>query len=239
MASWSYSMKIVLTNDDGMGAPGLIALEHICAQWGETVIVAPDQCHSSMSHRVTTASTIQVDEEAPNRFRVHGTPVDCTRLALSCLAPDADWVFSGINRGGNLGADTYISGTVAAAREAALLGVPAIAISHYVGRKRDVNWATAETRAVKAIEHAIRHAPCKGQFWNINLPHPVDDEAECEVAVCPLDFEPLQVRFEREAGGYRYSGDYHGRPRTRGYDVEQCFAGKIAVTLIPTQFTRI
>ncbi len=68
-------------------------------------------------------------EECKGRYRVDGTPADCTRLALSCLVPDADWVISGINRGGNLGADTYISGTVAAAREAALIGVSSAAIS--------------------------------------------------------------------------------------------------------------
>jgi 5'-nucleotidase len=239
MASWKQPMKIVLTNDDGIDAPGLAALESICAQWGETFVVAPDECHSSMSHRVTTASTIQVVEDSSHRFRVHGTPADCTRLALTCLIPDADWVVSGINRGGNLGADTYISGTVAAAREATLLGKPAAAISQYVARKREVNWTTTAARAKKAIEHVMRNVPGRGQFWNINLPHPLDDDADCELVVCPLDFGPLEVRFERQDGGYRYNGDYHGRPQAPGHDVEQCFSGKIAVTLIPTEFSRI
>lgn len=232
-------MKIILTNDDGIDAPGLSALRNVCAGWGETVIVAPAECHSSMSHRVTTTELIQVTEESKTRFRVQGTPADCTRLALKCLVPDATWVISGINRGGNLGADTYMSGTVAAAREAALMGVPAIAISHYVAKGRGVNWAAAEPRAALAIAHAMAHPPRAGQFWNINLPHPGDDAAACELSLCPLDYGPLSVRFENTGSGYRYCGQYHERPAVPGHDVAECFGGKIAATLIPVQFAEI
>jgi 5'-nucleotidase len=237
MASWNQPMKIVLTNDDGIDAPGLAALEHICSRWGETFVVAPSQCHSGLSHAVTTGKPIKVEEESRNRFRVHGTPADCARLALTCLITDVDWVIAGINRGGNLGADTYVSGTVAAAREAALLGVPSIAISQYVARKREPNWKSAEVRGAKGIDHAIRHAPHRGGFWNINLPHPEDDETECEVAVCPLDFGPLPVRFEREEGGYLYKGDYHQRQQAPGHDVERCFSGNISLTLLPVHLS--
>jgi 5'-nucleotidase len=192
-----------------------------------------------MSHRVTTDEPIRVEQEAPDRFRVYGTPADCSRLALTCLVPDAAWVFSGINRGGNLGADTYTSGTVAAAREAALLGFPAIAISHYVGRRRDLNWSAAEPRAAKAIQFCVAHPPPSGSFWNINLPHPLDDGAECDLSLCPLDYGPHAVSFERNGSSYRYCGDYHQRPRIPGHDVAQCFSGKIAVTLIPIQFAEV
>jgi len=229
-------MKIVLTNDDGIEAPGLIALRNVCTVWGDVYVVAPSECHSSMSHRVTTAELIPVTEESGGRFRVEGTPADCTRLALTCLIPDAAWVISGINRGGNLGADTYISGTVAAAREAALMGVPAVAISQYVAKGRTVNWAAAERRAALAIAHVMARPPHPGQFWNINLPHPVDDQAECEISLCPLDYGPLSVRFEKEPAGYRYCGVYHERPAVPGHDVAECFGGKIAATLIPVQF---
>jgi 5'-nucleotidase len=232
-------MKIILTNDDGIDAPGLAALEHACARWGEAVIVAPSECHSGLSHRVTTDEPIRVEEEGPNRFRVYGTPADCTRLALTCLVPDAAWVWSGINRGGNLGADTYTSGTVAAAREAALFGLPALAISHYVGRRRELSWAAAEPRAAKAIEYCLSHPPPAGRFWNVNLPHPLDDAAECELSLCPLDYGPHHVHFEAVGGTYRYCGDYHQRPRMPGHDVDECFSGKIAMTLIPIQFAEV
>jgi 5'-nucleotidase len=232
-------MKFILTNDDGIDAPGLEVLRRVCEKWGEPVIVAPGMCHSSMSHQVTTKAPIEVVEENGGRFRVHGTPADCTRIALKCLVPDASWVLAGINRGGNLGADTYLSGTVAAAREAALLGVPALAISHYVAKRRDLNWAAAERRAAQAIAHAMANPPRPGRFWNINLPHPVDDEAECELSLCPLDYGPHAVRFEREGSAYRYCGDYHQRPCVPGHDVAECFSGKIAATLIPVQFAGI
>lgn len=232
-------MKIILTNDDGIEAPGLEALRKVCAAWGEVIVVAPSECHSSMSHRVTTAELIPVTEEAAGRFSVEGTPADCTRLALTCLVPDADWVISGINRGGNLGADTYISGTVAAAREAALMGVPSLAISHYVAKGRLLNWATAERRAALAIAYAMAHPPRPGQFWNINLPHPESDEADVELSLCPLDYGPLSVQFIKESSGYRYCGQYHERPAIPGHDVAECFGGKIAATLIPVQFAEI
>jgi 5'-nucleotidase len=232
-------MKIILTNDDGIDAPGLAALRHVCEPWGEIVVVAPSECHSSMSHRVTTTGVIPVTEESGGRFRVEGTPADCTRLALRCLVPDAAWVISGINRGGNLGADTYLSGTVAAAREAALLGLPAIAISHYIAKGRALNWGAAEPRAARAIAHAMAHPPRPGQFWNINLPHPSDDEVECELSLCPLDYGPHAVLYRKEASGYRYCGEYHERPAVPGHDVAECFAGKIAATLIPVQFAEV
>jgi 5'-nucleotidase len=232
-------MKIILTNDDGIDAPGLAALGNVCSAWGDIVVVAPAKCHSSMSHRVTTTEIISVTEDSGGRFRVDGTPADCTRLAVKCLVPDAAWVISGINRGGNLGADTYMSGTVAAAREAALMGLPAVAISHYVAKGRAVNWPAAERRAARAIAHAMEHPPRAGQFWNINLPHPDDDEAECELSLCPLDYGPLSVKFEHTESGYRYCGQYHERPAVPGHDVAECFGGKIAATLIPVQFAEV
>jgi 5'-nucleotidase len=232
-------MKIILTNDDGIDAPGLTALVNVCAPWGDIVVVAPAECHSSMSHRVTTSEIIGVTEVSENRFRIDGTPADCTRLGLTCLAPDAAWVIAGINRGGNLGADTYLSGTVAAAREAALMGLPAIAISHYVAKGRSVDWAAGERRAGMAIAHAMKYPPKPGQFWNINLPHPRNDNAECELSLCPLDYGPLSVKFEKEGCGYRYSGQYHDRPAMPGHDVAECFGGKIAATLIPVQFAEV
>jgi 5'-nucleotidase len=232
-------MKIILTNDDGIDAPGLAALRNVCSTWGDIVVVAPAECHSSMSHRVTTSEVIGVTEEDQSRFRVDGTPADCTRLGLTCLAPDAAWVISGINRGGNLGADTYISGTVAAAREAALMGRPAIAISHYVAKGRVLDWAAAERRAAMAIAHAMKNPPKPGQFWNFNLPHPLDNGADCGLAVCPLDYGPLSVRFAKEGSGYKYIGEYHERPAVPGHDVAECFGGKIAATLIPVQFAEV
>jgi 5'-nucleotidase len=119
------------------------------------------------------------------------------------------------------------------------MGVAAAAISHYVAKGRVLNWAAAERRASLAIAHAMANPPKPGQFWNINLPHPENDEAECALSLCPLDYGPLAVRFCKEGAGYRYCGQYHERPAVPGHDVAECFGGKIAATLIPVQFAEI
>ena len=113
-------MKIVLTNDDGIEAPGLDALFHCVLPLGDIIIVAPQKAQSGIAHRVTTRAPIRVNQIGQNRYRVEGTPADCSRIALKEIASDADWLISGINAGANLGSDVYNSGTVAAAREAAI-----------------------------------------------------------------------------------------------------------------------
>lgn len=226
-------MKIVITNDDGLDAPGLAALFSACQLLGEVVAVAPDCEKSGVGHQITTTAPIPVIEESASRFRVSGTPADCARLAISCLAPDAALVVSGINRGGNLGADVYISGTVAAAREAALLGVPAIAISHFVQRAVPLDWCRAERMASAVLRTLMEHPLPPAVFWNVNLPHLQPGAPEPALVECPLDFSPLHVRFRREGNVYRYAGDYHGRSRRAGSDVDQCFRGNITVTAIP------
>ena len=225
-------MKIIVTNDDGIDAPGIEVLRRICSRWGDAIIVAPRDGHSGTGHRVTTDRSIPVERIAHDRYCVDGTPADCARISLACLHPDADWLMSGINRGGNLGVDTYISGTVAAAREAALLGYPALAISHYVKRGQALNWEAAESRAVQAIEYALAHAPNERRFWNINLPHPENPFTTSEMVICELDPSALGVAFQKDGAGYRYCGNYHQRPRLSGFDVDQCFSDKISVTLI-------
>src|SRR5437764_14701467 len=129
-------MKLLLTNDDGIDAPGLAALLAAARPLGEPVLVAPLAAHSGCSHRVTTDGPIRV-EHRPAGFAVEGTPADCVRVALHDIVRDAAWVLSGINAGGNLGADVYISGTVAAVREAVLHGYPGVAVSQYRKRGRE------------------------------------------------------------------------------------------------------
>lgn len=226
-------MKIVITNDDGLDAPGLAALARASAAFGEVVAVAPDCEKSGVGHQITTLAPIAVTEESPTRLRVAGTPADCVRLALSCLVPDAALVLSGINRGGNLGADVYISGTVAAAREATLLGVPAVSLSQFVIRGRPLDWSRTEAMAVRALGRLLEHPAPEAVFWNVNLPHLLPEEPEPALVECPLDFSPLQVRFRREGEAYRYAGDYHQRPRRPGTDVDHCFQGHITLTAIP------
>lgn len=126
-------MKIVLTNDDGIDAPGIKALGEAIS--GEKIWIAPEKEYSQCGHQVTTNQGIKVEKRSEIEYAIGGTPADCIRLAVSHLCPDLSWVISGINSGGNMGVDVYISGTVAAVREAAIQGIPGIALSQY--RKKE------------------------------------------------------------------------------------------------------
>lgn len=127
-------MHVLLTNDDGIDAPGLAALQASLQPFrsaGVRVsVVAPDRNQSECGHSVTTRRPLRVTELAPGIHTIDGTPVDCVRLALEKIVPDVSLVLSGVNDGGNLGADLLVSGTFAAAKEAYLRGRRAIAISH-------------------------------------------------------------------------------------------------------------
>jgi 5'-nucleotidase len=225
-------MRLLLTNDDGIEADGLRALLAAVSGLGEPVVVAPVGPQSGVSHAVTTDGPVRVDARG-GRFAVHGTPADCIRVGLHRLCPDAGMVLSGINHGGNLGADVYYSGTVAAVREAVLHGWAGIALSHYRKRGTEFDWSRAGRWAGRVLADLIARPPARGSFYNVNLPHLRPDEAEPEVVFCPLDPHPLPLSYRHEDdGGMHYDGDYHARERTTGADVDVCFGGRIAVTLI-------
>jgi len=224
-------MRILLTNDDGIDAPGLQALLAAARPLGDPVVVAPSAAQSGCGHRVTTDGPIRV-EHRPVGHAVDGTPADCVRVALHQIVPDAAWVLAGINAGGNLGADVYHSGTVAAVREAVLHGVPGIAVSHYKKRGQEFDWPRA-ARWVEALLRDLTTRPRQpGLFWNVNLPHPEPGAADPDVVFCPLDPAPLPLDFRRDGDLWHYAGDYHNRRRAPGADVDVCFRGHIAVTRI-------
>lgn len=223
-------MRIVITNDDGYGEPGIEALQQAVAPMGDVVVIAPKEPHSFAGHRVTLKEDIQVDQHQSQAFAVHGAPADCTRLALKQLAPDADWVIAGINPGANLGTDVYQSGTVAAAREAAILGVKAIAISQYVAQGQTIQWEHTRQHAATIIALLLQQELDTGQYWNVNLPHPFNGGSPLEYMICPLDKNPHDYTYTQSADTYRYKGIIHNRPRDAGGDVDICFGGKIAVS---------
>lgn len=223
--------SFLLTNDDGIDAPGLEALQQ--AVGGQGIIVAPLHHHSGCSHQVTTHRPIRVEQRSEFAYAVDGTPADCVRVALNYLNLKPAFVLSGINAGGNLGTDIYISGTVAAVREAALHRIPGIAISHYIRQRRPIDWQQAMLRAASVIDKLRLHPTQPGSFWNVNLPHPTPEEPEPEIIFCPLCTQPLPTVYQRlELGELRYIGEYSQRDRDRGADVDVCFSGNIAVTQI-------
>jgi 5'-nucleotidase len=225
-------MEFLLTNDDGIAAEGLYALSRTAATLGETTWVAPHVHLSGCSHRVTTDQPLRATEQAPKRWAVEGTPADCVRVGLAHLLPGADWVLSGLNHGGNLGADVHISGTVAAVREGVLHGKPGIAWSQYRKRNQETDWDRAVRWTVPVLADLIARPWVPGTFWNVNLPHLEPDDPDPRVVFCPLETGPLPLSFRHDAGLYHYNGNYHERPRRAGSDVDVCFSGHIAVTRI-------
>lgn len=223
-------MSFVLTNDDGIDAPGLRSLQR--AVNNSSILVAPKSPHSGCSHQVTTQRPIQVEQRSEAAYAIDGTPVDCTRIALSHLCPDVELVLSGINAGGNLGADVYISGTVAAVREAALHRIPGIAISHYIQRRREIDWDLATHLARRVLDKLLSLPTEPGTFWNVNLPHLETDAPEPQIVFCPLCTQPLPAEYRIEGDCLSYAGEYGKRARNPGADVDVCFSGHIAVTKI-------
>ncbi len=226
-------MKLLLTNDDGIDAAGLHALLDATRSLGDPVVVAPVGPQSGVSHAVTTGTAVRFEEHGSGHFAVHGTPADCVRVGLHRVCPDAGWVLSGINHGGNLGADVYYSGTVAAVREAVLHGWPGIAVSHYRKRGMDFDWSRASRWVARVLADLFARPVVPGAFFNVNLPHLGPTEPDPELVFCPLDPHPLPLSYRHEDdGGMHYDGDYHNRDRVMGGDVDVCFGGRIAVTLI-------
>jgi 5'-nucleotidase len=230
-------MRILLINDDGIDAPGLAALESACAELAnggphEVFVVAPQSQASQIGHRVTTGEPIRVEARGDGRFAVAGTPADCARLALANLMPQRpDLVLSGINAGGNLGQDIVISGTVAAAREAAYHGIPAMAFSHYLRAGVELSWEVA-ARRVAAILNSMLDVPlADGEYLNINLPHLDPGMPDPEVIHTTPERAPMLIGYDETPEGFRYNGRYADRPqRSASGDVAVCFGGSISVS---------
>lgn len=223
-------MTIILTNDDGIDAPGIRALSKALGREG--IIVAPKEPHSGCGHRVTTQKPIHIDKRSLTEYAIDGTPADCTRIAVKHLNKHTKWVLSGINAGGNLGVDVYISVTVAAVREAAMHGIPGIAISHWIKRPLTINWELATKWTEKVLDFLWDKTLETGSFWNVNLPHLETSSPEPKIIFCQGSTHPLPVNYRVEGDLCYYYGEYANREHSKGTDVDVCFSGNIAVTLI-------
>jgi 5'-nucleotidase len=230
-------LKIVLTNDDGIDAPGIHTLSSCLETFSEITIVAPAEEQSGVGHRTTSRQPILVTALDKMRYRVNGTPADCARIALKHIVSDADWLISGINPGANLGSDVYKSGTVAAAREAAILGYRAIAISQYIGKDHQIDWDFTFHQSKNILKKLLNTPLARGYFWNVNLPCPRGSDRNLEYKLCNLDTNPYHFSYRINENTYFYEGDIHDRPRSPGKDVAVCFDGLISVTRIALDTT--
>lgn len=162
-------MKILISNDDGYLAPGIVALADALRPHADITVVAPDSNRSGASNALTLDRPLSVSRADNGFYFVNGTPSDCVHIALTALMKEApDLVVSGINQGQNMGDDTLYSGTVAAATEAYLFGIPAIAFSQV-----DKGWGKLADAAKVAAEMVLRGFPnlAKPYLLNVNIPN--------------------------------------------------------------------
>ncbi len=160
---------ILISNDDGINAPGLQILREGLQDLGEIYVVAPGNEMSGASHSITLGKAIEVECHGDNIYAVKGTPADCTLIALYGLLPRRpDLVVSGINLGLNLGEDVFYSGTVAAAREGAIYGIKALAVSIDVGD--EVLWESA-LHYTREIVKKMLNGEIKARLLNMNVPN--------------------------------------------------------------------
>jgi 5'-nucleotidase len=163
-------LRILVTNDDGIQSRGIIVLAQILREVGEVVVLAPDREQSATAHSLTLHRPLRVEKIKKNFYSVDGTPADCVHLALhGILSAPPQLIVSGINKGPNLGNDITYSGTVSAAFEGTLLGIPSIAVS--LASRTRFKFHTAARFAAKTAHYLLKKGLPKDTFLNINVPN--------------------------------------------------------------------
>jgi 5'-nucleotidase len=225
-------VKILLVNDDGFDEPGLRILEDTLSDH-ETITVAPHHHHSGASMSLNLYSPLTLRQHGPNRFSVEGTPVDCVKLALSELTGSTlpDLVVSGINPGANVANNTWYSGTVAAATEAAFWKIPAIAISQEFSSEPDFRRSSTIIR--KVIDDGLHKVITPGTLLNINVPM----GAFRGYSITETGSFASEIPFilAEDGESYRY-GHYEMQPvrEHSGTDVHALQNGHVSFTLLST-----
>jgi 5'-nucleotidase len=168
-------MRILLTNDDGIHAPGLAVLESVAASLSDDIwVVAPEFEKSGAGHSLTVTEPLRVRQISPQRYAVSGTPTDCVMLAVGSIMQGKrpDLVLSGVNRGANLADDVTYSGTISAAMEGTLLGIPAIAMSQVLAPASEdqAQFAAALARAPDIVRQLLQAGWPQGVLINVNFP---------------------------------------------------------------------
>jgi 5'-nucleotidase len=237
-------MRILLTNDDGIYAPGLRALRPELRKLGEVVVVAPAAEQSAVGHSVTLTTPLVVQEvhdeqRQPIGWAVEGRPADCVKLALRELLPwPPDLVVSGLNAGSNAGINVLYSGTVAAAIEGAFFRCTSIACSQEYTKLAPIDFGRGADLARGVIEQILAHKPAGGTLFNINVPSPERGPVR-GIRVLPQNVAPYVENFDRRVDprGRVYfwtKPEYHCPEPHPDTDVTALAEGYITVT--PLQF---
>jgi 5'-nucleotidase len=240
-------MRILLTNDDGIFAPGLTVLERIAARFSDDVwICAPAEEQSGAGHSLTLSRPVRLRQHDARRFSVSGTPTDSVMMALREVMPDKpDLILSGVNRGANLGDDVTYSGTVSAAIEGALAGIRSIALSQVYaqeGMGDTVPFAAAEAWGERVIRPLLDAPFAERTLVNVNFPALAPPEIKGIRVVRQgfHDYARGSVVEGTDPRGYRYFWfGLHGIEHTPGHatDLEAIQDGYVSVTPLQLDLT--
>ena len=236
--------RILVSNDDGIHAPGLKVLEKIARSLSDDVwVVAPETEQSAAGHSLTLTLPLRVRKVSARKFAVNGTPTDSVLLAVNHILQDhkPDLVLSGVNAGGNLGEDITYSGTVAAAMEGALLGIKAIALSQVRREGKPVRWAPGAHHAADIVQNLVATGWPRNVVVNVNFP----DVAASEVTGIEITRQGrrkiggmLNQGIDPRGNAYIWIGTERDQdPSFRGSDLEAVHAGKISITPLGLDFT--
>ena len=237
-------MRILLSNDDGIQAPGLQSLIKIARALSDDVwVVAPETNHSGAGHSLTLRRPLRLREVAHQTYAVDGTPTDSVLVAMQHVLRDkpVDLMLSGVNHGGNLAEDISYSGTVSAAKEAAQFGVRAIAMSQVNDFKSPVKWGTAEAHGVKLVERLLAADWASSVLMNVNFPDVSADQVTGLQVTTQGQRAPVeQLDERRDPFGYPYywigvlraDGE-----RAPGSDLRAVRDGAVSITPIKLDLT--
>ena len=237
-------MNILLTNDDGYDAAGLQAAWRALAAIGDVCVVVPKSERSACSHSIALRGPITVERRNHPvfgmSFAVDGSPADCVRLAVAALVEKpVDLVVSGINHGANAGVDMFYSGTIAGAREAAVLGLPAVALSQSLRAGLEPDWNAAAEISRVVMQQILKDSLPEAGFWSVNFPAPIPPDAEKHIQRVPTASHPMPMDFQRNDSDdgrvmeFGYGASYWLREVSGPSDYSVIRDGGIAVTAIP------
>jgi 5'-nucleotidase len=240
-------MRILLTNDDGVHAPGLAILEEIARSFTDDIfIVAPETDQSGVAHSLSLNDPLRLREIGERRYAVRGTPTDCVIMGVRKIMADAkpDLILSGVNRGQNVAEDVTYSGTIAAAIEGTLIGAPSIALSQAYGGEghKGIRWDCGRAHAPAVVEKILKQGVPPGVLLNVNFPHCGPDEV-AGIAVTTQgkrDTELLRIEERSDGRGNPYYWLMFKRGRftpEAGTDIEALAAKKISITPLRLDLT--
>jgi 5'-nucleotidase len=241
-------MRILITNDDGIHAPGLAVLERIARSLSDDVVtVAPETDQSGVAHSLSLNDPLRLREIAETHYAIKGTPTDCVIMGVRSILAERrpDLILSGVNRGQNVAEDVTYSGTIAAAMEGTLLGIPSIALSQAYGPesgRKNIHWGCAEAHATGVIRKVLARGIPQDILININFPDCPAEDVRGAVVTCQGKRDTGLMRVDAREDGrgnpYFWVAFAKGRhvPRA-GSDLHALSERKISVTPLRLDLT--